>query len=90
MKKTIRFQVVVFVIIRTIMNTLYRMIYPFFNALESGLGVSYLQLTQALTWRAVVGFFTPVFASIADQRGRKTGMLFGVGLHIMGLAVLVF
>jgi predicted MFS family arabinose efflux permease len=50
-----------------------------------GLGVDLALVYAALTARSAAGALGPFLASVADSRGRKTGMLFGVGLFSVGL-----
>jgi predicted MFS family arabinose efflux permease len=45
-------------------------------------------LSYALTLRAAMGIFGPFLASVADSRGRKTGMTFGLLLFITGTGLL--
>lgn len=85
----LRFQLPVFVIIRTVFNTMYRMVYPFLPVFARGLGVNLESMSLALTARSVVGTFGPFAASVADSRGRKFGMLFGLGLFILGTTLVV-
>jgi predicted MFS family arabinose efflux permease len=40
--------------------------------------------------RALTGFFSPLLASVADSRGRKIGMLFGLLLFCLGGSLVVF
>lgn len=90
MKSTLRLQIVVFTATRTVINTLFRMVYPFLPAISRGLGVELSQLYQALTWRALAGALGPFLASVGDSRGRKVGMLLGLGLFTVGVTVVVF
>jgi predicted MFS family arabinose efflux permease len=61
-----------------------RMVYPFLTIFARGLGVDVVSLSLALTGRNVVGIFGPLLAPIADTRGRKLGMLIGIGLFTLG------
>jgi predicted MFS family arabinose efflux permease len=63
------------------------MVYPFLPILVSGLGVDLSTISLALTFRSLVGIFSPFLASVADSRGRKTGMLFGLLGFTLGVAV---
>jgi predicted MFS family arabinose efflux permease len=83
-------QVALFTIVRVVINTQYRMMYPLLPAFRDGLGVPIERLYAAMKYRAVAGAFGPFLASIADSRGRKTGVLFGLLLFIVGSAVVVF
>jgi MFS transporter, DHA1 family, inner membrane transport protein len=82
--------VVTFTITRTIINTLHRMVYPFLAVLARGVGVDLISMSYALTARSVMGMVGPFAAGIADRRGRKFGMLCGVGFFTLGTGVVVF
>jgi DHA1 family inner membrane transport protein len=60
------------------------MVYPFLSVFARGLGVDVLTISFVLTGRNMVGIFGPLLAPIADVRGRKLGMLLGVGLFTLG------
>ena len=83
----LRFQLLLVTVVRTILNTMHRMVYPFLGAFSRGLGVDITALSFALTGRSLVGAFTPLFASIADQRGRRFGMLAGILLFTLGVTL---
>lgn len=87
MRSRLRFQVLAFTLIRTVMNSLHRMVYPFLPVIGSGLGVDFQALSLALTLRSLAGVAGPFLASVADSRGRKTGLLFGLLLFTLGVAV---
>jgi predicted MFS family arabinose efflux permease len=79
-----RAQVLVMTLARIVINTMHRMVYPFLAVFARGLGVNVEVMAYALTFRSLLGVFSPLLASMADSRGRKTGMLFGVGVFIVG------
>ncbi len=83
-------QVIIFTITHTIINTLHRMVYPFLAVLARGVGVDILSMSYALTARSLVGIVGPFAATMADRRGRRFGMLFGIGLFTLGSAIVVF
>jgi DHA1 family inner membrane transport protein len=89
LKESLRFQIVVFSAIRMVMNTTHRMVYPFLPVFGRGLGIDLSRLSLALTTRGLVGVLGPFLASIADSRGRKTGMLFGMALFSAGVSLVV-
>jgi len=68
---------------------MYRMVYPFLAAFGRGLGVDLPTLTLALTARSLAGVFGPLIGSLGDSRGRKTGMLFGLFLFIVGVSLVI-
>jgi predicted MFS family arabinose efflux permease len=82
----IRFQLVIFMFVRTVLNTMYRMVYPFLAVFARGLGVDITTLSFIVTARSFVGMFAPVLGSIGDQRGRRFGMLAGISLFTAGMA----
>lgn len=83
----LRFQLLIFMVLRTVLNTLHRMVYPFLAVFARGLGVDVTMLSFVLTGRSFVGMFAPVLGGIADQRGRRFGMLLGIFLFIMGMSL---
>jgi len=83
----LRFQLVVFMLIRTIFNTMHRMVYPFLSVFARGLGVDLTTFSFVITARSLVGAISPVFAPIADQRGRKFGMLAGAIFFAAGMGL---
>ena len=74
-------------VLRTIFNTMHRMVYPFLGTFARGLGVDITALSFALTGRSLIGAFVPFIASVADQRGRRFGMLAGIALFTIGISV---
>ncbi len=91
LKRTMRFELPLFTLIRMISATAYRMVYPFLPVFRDGLGVPLETLTLAIGSRSLVGAFTgPFFATLGDSRGRKFGMLLGVFIFIAGAAAVVF
>lgn len=89
MRRSLRLQVFAFTATRTVLNTMHRMVYPFLPALARGLGVDLAALSLALTLRSVAGASGPFLASVADSRGRKTGMLLGLSLFTLGVGLVV-
>lgn len=86
----LRLQLVVFMFLRVILNTMHRMIYPFLTFFARGLGVELSTLTQIVATRNFVGMFGPVFVPLADKRGRKFGMLLGIVFFTTGMAAVAF
>src|SRR3990172_5868560 len=83
----LRFQLLIIMVLRTIFNTMHRMVYPFLGTFARGLGVDITALSFALTGRSLVGALVPFIASVADQRGRRFGMLSGIALFTLGVAL---
>ena len=83
----LRFQLLIFMVLRTILNTMHWMVYPFLAVFARGLGVEYTTLSFVVTLRSFTGMFAPVLGTIADQRGRRFGMLLGIFLFIVGMSL---
>jgi predicted MFS family arabinose efflux permease len=84
-----RWQVLWLSTAKTVSNTMYRMVYPFLAVLARGTGVDVLSMSNALMLRSLVGAVGPFAATLADHRGRRFGMLLGMGAFALGLAVVV-
>ena len=83
----IRFQLIIFMFVRTVLNTMHRMVYPFLAVFARGMGVDLTTVSFIITARSFVGIFAPVLGSVADQRGRRFGMLTGISLFTAGMGV---
>lgn|SRR5574341_86463 len=83
----LRVQLFIFMVLRLILNTMHRMVYPFLAVFARGLGVDIATLSFVITARSFVGMFSPVLGSIADHRGRRFGMLVGIFLFTAGMGL---
>lgn len=83
----IRFQLITFMFLRTILNTAHRMVYPFLPVFARGLGVDLSSMSLLMTARSLLGTSSPLFAPMADRRGRKFGMLVGVVVFTLGVGL---
>jgi predicted MFS family arabinose efflux permease len=83
----LRFQLIIFVFLRTILNTAHRMVYPFLPIFARGLGVDISTLSLLMTVRSLTGASSPLFAPIADRRGRRFGMLLGMVIFTLGVGL---
>lgn len=81
----LKVQLIVVMLLRIILNTVHRMVYPFLSIFARGLGVDVTAISFALTSRNLAGVFSPVFAPLADQRGRRFGMLAGIVTFTVGV-----
>ena len=70
---------------RLVVNTVQRMIYPFLAIFASGLNVPVGVISLALAVSMTTSAMGPFLAPIADRRGRKTGMLIGMGIFMIGM-----
>jgi MFS transporter, DHA1 family, inner membrane transport protein len=89
LKRTLFVQVPAFIGVRTVINTMVRMVYPFLPIFGRGLEVDLRMLTLAITFRSASGVLGPLLASVGDSYGRKTGMLFGISLFTAGAFIMV-
>jgi len=87
-KDPIWLQLPIFVTVRTVINTMQRMIYPLLPVFGRGLGVDLELLAMALSLRSATGVLGPFLASVSDTRGRKAGMLLGMASLTAGGLVL--
>ena len=83
-------QIGLFVSVRFILNTSYRMVYPFLTVLGRGMGVSLDELALVMTVRSFAGLAGPLLAPLADRRGRRASMLLGLGLYSLAWLLLAF
>lgn len=88
--KHIRIQILFFVAVKAVLNTMYRMIYPFLPVIARGLGVDLRTMSLALSVRAASGALGPLAAPLSDRKGRAFGMMLGVGLFSAGAAAAYF
>jgi MFS transporter, DHA1 family, inner membrane transport protein len=86
----IRVQILFFVAVKAILNTMYRMIYPFLPVIARGLGVDLRTMSHALSIRAACGALGPLAAPLSDRKERAFGMTIGVGLFTAGAAAAYF
>jgi len=85
--KRLRLQLPFFIAVRTVLNTAYRMVYPFLPVFSRALGVDIGTMSLALTVRSAAGAAAPLLAPLSDRRGRRFGMMLGIGLFTAGAAV---
>lgn len=84
---SLRFQLLTFMVLRTILNTMHRMVYPFLAVFARGLGVDITTLSFVVTARSFFSMFAPILGSISDQRGRRFGLLLGIALFVLGMSL---
>jgi predicted MFS family arabinose efflux permease len=83
----IRTQIIIVALLRIILNTMHRMVYPFLAIFARGLGVDVTAISFALAGRNLAGILGPVFAPVADLRGRKFVMLTGIVCFTLGVGL---
>lgn len=79
-----KLHILLFTLSRTVINTSYRMVYPFLPVFARALNVEPASLAMAFSIRSFLGVFGPFLATVADTRDRKTGILLGLGLFTTG------
>jgi predicted MFS family arabinose efflux permease len=88
-KRSLNFQIAVFVIVRLVFNTFYRMIYPFLLIFAKGFGVDLQTISYPIKVRSLMGIVGPFLASVADSRGRKAGILIGTIIYTVAISLIV-
>ncbi len=83
-------QIVAIAATRMMINTGFRFVYPFLPVFSRGLGVELTTIAGALGLRSLAAGVGPFLAILADRRGRRAGILSGLGLFIAGLLTVVF
>src|SRR5512133_1410509 len=81
------FSLAIYTLIRVVMNTAYRMIYPFLSIFARGLGVDISVISGLVANRALVGAVEPFIFPFIETRGRKFGMLLGLGLFVAAMTL---
>ena len=69
------------------MNTASRMIYPFLSVFARGLGVDITVISRLVASRAIISIANPFIFPFIETRGRKFGMLLGLGLFIFAMGI---
>lgn len=80
---------IVTTIVRMVVNTAFRLLYPFVPELSREFGVSPEALTAAISARGFVGLLGPAIGAAADRLDRRTLMLIGlagVSLALVAIA----
>lgn len=88
--RSLTLQVVLFTLMRMVLNMNTRMVYPFLPVIARGLGVNLSQISLVLTARSATGLLSPFATTFADRRGRRFGILSGLALFTGALALMVF
>ncbi len=87
--RRLRYAILTFTVVRAIVNTLHRMVYPFLTVFSRSLGVDLELLSLGVSARSAVGALGPFLATLSDGRGRKAGILTGVSLFVAGALLVV-
>ncbi len=73
--------------VRILLNTAYRMVYPFLPEFSRGLGVSLETLTQLVAARNGFGLTGPLFGLVPDRFGRRLAILSGLAIFVAAFAL---
>jgi predicted MFS family arabinose efflux permease len=85
----LRARFIVFTFTRTVLNTGFRLVYPFIATFARALGVEVEAIALAVTARSALGLSGPLLGNLGDSIGRKRAMLFGLSLFALGFAVVL-
>jgi len=66
------------------MNTGYRLVYPFLPLIARGLNVAPAAVILGVTARSALGLGAPLIGSLGDRVGRRTAMLAGLVVFVLG------
>lgn len=84
-----RFKLLTYAAIRVILNIAHRMVYPFLAVFARGLGVEVTVISGLIANRAIISSFDPFIFPFIEPRGRKFGMLLGLGCFIFSMTLVV-
>jgi len=85
-----RLKLFIFTLIRTAINTAHRMIYPFVSTFARALGVDVNTVTLLLANRGLFGALAPLAFPFIETRGRRFGMLLGLGFFVSAMSLTAF
>ena len=70
-KRSYRIQLLAIFLVRTVVNTAFRIIYPFLPSIARGLDISLPAASRLVTMRLVAGMGAPFLGPLADRHGRR-------------------
>lgn len=85
----LRGQLTLFLITRIILDTGFRMVYPFLPTFARALGVDISAISLAITARSSLGILSPFIGSAGNSMGRKSAMLMGLSIFAGGSLVVL-
>jgi predicted MFS family arabinose efflux permease len=86
----LRRRLLVFTFSRIILNTGFRLVYPFIATFARALGVEVGAIALAVTARSTLGLAGPILGNLGDSIGRKLAMMLGLLLFSGGFSLVVF
>lgn len=87
--KAFPFQVGILTLIRMVVQTATRMIYPFLAVFARGLDVQISSITIALGISMLTSLLGPLLSPLSDRYGRKTGILLGLVIFTFSSGLVV-
>ncbi len=84
----LRSQIATITIARTVVNTGFRMVYPFLPVFARGLRVGLETVTYAITLRSLLGLASPLLGSLSDRWGRRRAMVSALLLFSLSFLLL--
>jgi predicted MFS family arabinose efflux permease len=82
-------QLAIIFVARTVLNTGYRIVYPFLPAIARGLDVSLATATGLVSMRLISGLVAPFIGPIADRQPRRRTMAVAMLAFVIGCVLLV-
>ena len=79
----------IYTAIRVVLNTAHRMVYPFLAVFARGLGVEVNVISGLIANRAIISSCNPFIFPFIEPRGRKFGMLLGLGCFVFSMALVI-
>lgn len=76
--------------IRVVINTVYRMAYPFLGVIARGLGVDVSVLGTWVANRYLISAISPFILPVLEPRGRRFNILLGLGIITLGTGLVIF
>jgi len=76
--------------LRLVIDSSFRMVYPFIPQISEGLKLSISAFSWLLTIRSASGLFSPVFGALADRYGRRKIMILALLAQFFGLTGMAF
>lgn len=73
---------------RTVLNTSYRIVYPFLPSIARGLGISLAAASGLVTLRVVANMTAPILGPLADRYGRRRIMEVALAIFVLVSALL--
>jgi MFS transporter, DHA1 family, inner membrane transport protein len=86
-QRSLAFDVGLLTVLRAVLQTITRMIYPFLAVLSRGMGVEVTSITTALGISMLTSLLGPFLAPLSDRYGRRAGILLGVSIFTLSAAL---